>query len=229
MRTLYSPLMTTRDGEVKSDLPLQEQMAKATQTSSPQTESPTVNRKDINVQLRQAKEQCKAYRRRLINNWSTNIDYRRGKPFASQSDEDQVAVNLDWSLTKAKQASLFSQVPQIRLNHGMDTQAPWVAAFERKVNDLLADGGIEAAMDEILPDCINAAGFGTVLVSYEALTQDKQVPSVDLSVLAPEMQDQIKASGTMPDGTPIPMTTAPQVVDKRYHIQRISLRTSCGP
>lgn len=208
--------MTMRDSEVKADAPMQPQTDKQ---GAPQAKADT---KEINDQLRQAKELCKSYRRKLINNWSTSIDYRRGKPFASQSDEDQVAVNLDWSLTKSKQASLFSQVPQIRINHGQDTQAPWVSSFERKVNDVLVDGGIEAAMDECLPDCINAAGIGVVLVSYETLTEDKEVPAVDLSVLAPEMQAQIQQSGTMPDGTPVPMETVPQIVDQRYVIRRIS-------
>src|SRR5688572_12472821 len=67
--------------------------------------------------LRQKIEACKQYRRKLVQGWQANVDYRRGKPFASQTDEDRVAVNLDWSLTKQKQAALFSQVPAIRVNH----------------------------------------------------------------------------------------------------------------
>jgi hypothetical protein len=210
--TFTTPLMTMRDSETKGD----------TQTQVDPKATAQSGTKEINEQLRKAKELCKSYRRKLITNWSTSIDFRRGKPFASQTDEDQVAVNLDWSLTKAKQAQLFSQVPQIRINHGQDTQAPWVASFERKVNDMLIDGGIESAMDECLPDCINAAGIGVVLVSYETLTEDKQVPAVDLSVLAPEMQSQIQQSGTMPDGTQVPMETVPQTIDSRYVVRRIS-------
>src|ERR1041385_2715679 len=97
---------------------------------------------------------CKSYRRRLIANWSVNIDYRRGKPFTSQIDDDQVAVNLDWSMTKSKQAALFSQVPQVRLNHTpelLPKQAPWASTFEHKLNDKLVQAGIESAMEEVLP------------------------------------------------------------------------------
>src|SRR6266851_1597384 len=116
---------------------------------------------------------CKIYRKKLISNWTINIDYRRGKPFASQTDEDRVVVNLDWSLTKAKQASLFSQVPQIHIDHAPQTQSsgPWLFSFEQRVNDTIVVAGIEAAMDEALVDCINAAGIGAVLVSHESITE----------------------------------------------------------
>jgi hypothetical protein len=68
--------------------------------------------KKINDEFRTRIDACKQYRRKLIPNWTTNIDWRRGKPFSSQADSDQIAVNLDWTLTKSKQAQLFSQVPQ---------------------------------------------------------------------------------------------------------------------
>jgi hypothetical protein len=167
---------------------------------------------------------CKLYRRKLIANWTVSIDYRRGKPFASQTDEDQVAVNLDWSLTKSKQAALFSQVPQVRIVHGSDTlpkAAPWATTFETRLNDELVDAGIQAAMDECLPDCINAAGIGAVLVSYEAITEDRQVPKTDLSSLPPELQQEAQESQTI-NGEPIEMETIPHTVDHRYVIQRIS-------
>src|SRR5882724_4579555 len=140
--------------------------------------------KKRNDEFRQRVDQCKQYRRKLIANWTVNIDYRRGKPFSSQTDQDQIAVNLDWSLTKSKQAALFSQIPQVRLEHAPETlpkTAPWASKFESKLNELIIEGGIEAAMDECLPDCINAAGIGAVLVSFDSITEDRQVPSVDIS------------------------------------------------
>lgn len=164
--------------------------------------------KKRNGEFRTRVDACKAYRRKLISNWSVSIDYRRGKPFTSQADEDQVAVNLDWALTKAKQAQLFSQVPKVRINHGEELlikTAPWVIPFEKTLNDILLEGGIESTMDECLPDCINAAGFGVALVSYEAITEDAQLPSADPSV--------------QPDS---PMVTVPRVVDHRYLVQRLS-------
>jgi hypothetical protein len=155
---------------------------------------------------------CKSYRRKLIANWTVSIDYRRGKPFQSQTDEDQVAVNLDWSLTKAKTAALFSQVPKVRLSHGGDTlpsASPWASKLESKINDTLIQAGIETAMDECLPDCINAAGIGVVLVSYDVMTEDRQVPKHD-----PTLSED--------DSTEPEMETIPHVLDHRYTTQRIS-------
>lgn len=167
--------------------------------------------KKRNDEFRQRVEVTKLYRRKLISNWTVSIDYRRGKPFSSQTDEDQVAVNLDWYLTKNKQASLFSQVPKVRINHGSDTtpkMAPWAVPFEKRLNDELVKAGIESAMDECLPDCINAAGFGAIIVSYEAIMEDKQVPAKDPSTLPP---------GSVPE-----MITVPTAIDHRYMISRIS-------
>jgi hypothetical protein len=180
--------------------------------------------KKRNAQFRSRVEITKSYRKKLIANWTTSIDYRRGKPFQSQSDDDTIAVNLDWSLTKAKVAALFSQVPKVRLDHHPDTiqVGPWVASFERKINDELVKSGIESAMDEVLPDCINAAGIGVVMVSYECIHEDKEVPSVDLAILPPEVHQQVLKTGKLPDGTEVPMEVVPQVVAKRYVTQRIS-------
>jgi hypothetical protein len=195
------------------------------QNADPSTQ-PQVDpkKKKRNAQFKQWIDVTKSYRKKLIANWTTSIDYRRGKPFASQTDDDTIAVNLDWSLTKAKQASLFSQVPQVRIAHHPNTEqaGPWVAIFERKLNDELIKAGIESAMDEVLPDCINASGIGIVSVSYECIHEDKEVPSIDLAVLPPEIHQQILQSGALPDGTEIPMETVPQVVAKRYIVRRIS-------
>ncbi len=178
-------------------------------------------------QLRQfmtAVDLCKSYRNKLGRNWTINIDYRRGKPFASQTDDDMVAVNLDWGLTKTKAAALFSQLPKVRVSHPPESidAGPWVSAFERKLNDTAQVAGIEAAMDECMSDTINAAGFSAVITSYEAITVDKEVPAQDMSTLPPQMQEIVMRTGKMPDGSEIEMTTVPDVVDKRYVVQRIS-------
>jgi len=155
---------------------------------------------------------CKNQRRKLATNWTFNIDMRRGKPFASQTDEDRISVNLDWSLTKAKQAALFSQVPQVRIDHPPATEdaGPWLRAFEQRLNDTLVTGGIESAMDECLPDCINAAGIAAVLVSHESITEDVEIPTHDPTL----PQD--------PNEPPPPPMTIPRVVDHRYLVSRIS-------
>lgn len=176
--------------------------------------------KTRNDEWQQRVAACKVYRKKLIANWTINIDYRRGKPFASQTDEDRVVVNLDWSLTKAKQASLFSQIPQVHVTHPPQTvqAGPWLYAFEQRVNDTLVTAGIESAMDETIVDCINAAGIGAVLVSHEAITRDKVVPTLDLSQFPPDVAQTM----TLPDGSPVPTEVVPQVLDHRYLVARIS-------
>lgn len=170
-------------------------------------------------------EACKGYRRKLVSNWTVNVDYRRAKPFPSQSDQDRILVPLDWPMVKAKEAGLFSRVPQVRVDHAPQTfvkGSEWVHAFEQRLNDTLVTAGIETAMEECLPDCINAAGFGAVIVSYEVLNEQVEMSTVDLSTYPPDVAAQIEESGMMPDGSPIPMTTVPRPVDKRYKITRIS-------
>ncbi len=188
-----------------------------------ESEQPTTaSNKKRNAEFRQRIKACKTHRKKLITNWTSNIDYRRGKPASSQSDDDNISVNLDWSYTKTKQASLFSQVPKVRVSHSPESiSAPWVATFERKLNDKAISAGIEAAMDEVLPDCINAAGFGAVLVSYEALTEMKEVPSVDVSFLPPQLQLAAMKSGQI-FGQQIETKQIPHKVDARYTIRRIS-------
>lgn len=202
------------------------------------TPEPTDNKK-LNSEFKGRIEACKTQRRKLIRNWVMSIDYRRGKPFQSQTDEDRVAVNLDWILTKSKQATLFSQVPKVRLDHNTDLlpkNAPWAIPFEKKLNDTLVGAGIESAMDECLPDCINAAGLGVILVSYEAITEDRQVPvglppQADPNAPPPAQgaAPQLGQPPTDPNTPPVdpnappPQTeTVPFVLAKRYLTQRIS-------
>lgn len=162
-------------------------------------------------EFRQRIDTCKQYRRKLVANWTVSVDYRRGKPFASQTDEDRIAVNLDWSLTKSKQAALFSQVPQVRIDHPPQTiqAGPWVQVFERKLNDTLVQAGIETAIDECLPDCINAAGIGVVLVAHDAIMEEVPLPPADPNL------PPIGATGEEPIMVPRP-------ADHRYTVSRIS-------
>jgi hypothetical protein len=180
----------------------------------------------LHKQIKEAVAVCKQYRRKLVQNWSVNIDYRRGKPFASQSDEDRIAIPVDWSLTKQKQSLLFSQVPEIRVNHPPQTTSPefvgWVHNYEQRINDTSVSSGIETAMDELLPDCINASGIGIAMMCREALTEDVEVPGIDLAAFPPDVAAEIEASGMMPDGTPLEMEIVPRVTDSRYTTRRIS-------
>jgi hypothetical protein len=188
-------------------------------------------RKKRNDDFRARIEATKSYRRKLITNWSVSIDYRRGKPFSSQSDEDQIAVPIDWTYTKAKHAALFSQVPQARLDHSPDTlpkSLPWVGGFERALNDKAREAGIESTMEEVIPDCINAAGIGVGMVAYEAITSPKQVPSIDIGMLPPQLQQEILTKGSL-GGHKVPMESVDTPIDYRYTIIRISPRDLLWP
>ncbi len=194
--------------------------------TTPPIEALDKSRKDRNKKLRQQVELTKLYRRKLVRDWQVNVDYRRGKPFASQSDEDRIAVPIDWALTKEKQAALFSQIPELRISHPPQTLAediaPWLHPFESRVNDTLVQGGIEGVMDECLPDCINASGFGACVVMREAITEMVEVPAQDLSTIPPEQLQQVLQSKMLPDGSPLQMVQVPREADSRYTITRIS-------
>lgn len=208
---IQNPLVN--DSEPAADMTSTAQEVVAAQNAPKvpeQQKDPAVQKR--NKEFRTRIDTCKTYRRKLVANWTVNIDYRRGKPFASQTDEDTVAVNIDWGMTKAKQAGLFSQVPEVRLDHSPHTLAPWVTTYQQRINDILKSAGIEATMDEVLPDVINAAGIGVAIVSYEAITEDASVPVAD-PMTAPT-DSEVPAEN--------PMMNIPRVVAKRYVVSRVS-------
>jgi hypothetical protein len=187
---------------------------------------PAVTDETPNKIIRQEAGSCKSYKKKLIRKWDKAVSYRKGLPYTTQIDEDRIAIPLDWSYTKMKEASLFSQLPPVRVNHPPQTTSkevlPWLHSFEQRINDTLAQCGAEPTMHEVLPDCINAAGIGLAMAYHEALTEDVEVPAIDLATLPPEVQQQITQTGLMPDGSPVPMETVPRVIDKRYKVCRIS-------
>lgn len=157
----------------------------------------------------------RAYRQKEIPDWTRSIDARRGKCFATESDEDRIGVTVDWSATKAKQAQLFSQVPEVRLTTEIERYRAGLPIFQRKLNTTATRAGVGTAMDECLPDCINAAGFGAVMVSAESLVQTREVPTQDPQVTA--MQPP-----ALP-GMPVAATTSvPYKTSLRYLVERIS-------
>lgn len=160
-------------------------------------------------------DRCKKKRRDFAADWQINVDYRRGKQFDSESDVDRVAVSVDWSQTKAKQAQLFSQVPTVMLTPKHAVFAPAVPVFAKKLNDVIDHAHVGTAMDEVLPDVINAAGIGAVIVGYESRQQSKSVPRVDTAL----MNDEAKAAVV---NTPDLMTQAPDVKDSRFFCRRLS-------
>jgi hypothetical protein len=173
----------------------------------------TLSPNDRNSRWRSRIWRCHELRRKMIAAWTVNVDYRRGKQFDTDSDQDRIAIMTDWSNTKAKQAQLFSQVPEVRLTPKRPDYQGSVPVFMRKLNDTLSQARVGVAMDEVLPDCINAAGVGVVLVSYESRTAgQKQVPIPPPEVVA-RMQQM---------GQEVPTQSVPNVTDTRFRIQRIS-------
>lgn len=152
------------------------------------------------------------FMRERIPDWALNIDYRRGKPFAEDSDQDRIQVPIDWAMTKAKQAQLFSQVPEVRLTERNRAYMKSVGMFAKKVNTELAQTRIGVAFDECLPDAINAAGIAAILTSYEARTEKRQLP-----VLPPDVHQAQLAAGQQP-----PMKDVDVVLDSRFTQSRIS-------
>jgi hypothetical protein len=149
--------------------------AEPTATTAPTRDAKT----DVNSIIRRKTQQCRRIRREFIPEWSTNIDYRRAKPFDTDSDQDRVAITADWANTKRKQAQLFSQVPKVRLK----TRRRWAKqippqariAFQSKVNDELEDINVGAVMDECMANVINAAGICAIMVSFEKRTEDRDM------------------------------------------------------
>lgn len=166
---------------------------------------------------------CKHHKRSVVPDWDTNIDYRRGKPFKEDSDHDRVAVNVDAPLTKAKHAGLFSQVPQVVLTPKHPAFAPAAPIFAKALNEELTRAGIGSAMDEVLPDMINASGVAAILTAYESITDMVDMP-VDPSMLPPEQQMAV-----MMGQAELPTQPTQRTLDARFTSTRISPRDLLWP
>ncbi len=162
-------------------------------------------------------ERCKTRRKDLLLEWQTNVDYRRGKMFSTESDYDRIAVAKDWALTKSKQAQLFSTVPRLVPTAKLKEYRPAAFVWGKRVNDRLEAAKVKVAMDEVMPDIVNASGIGAVIISYESLQEMRENPTQDPAMLPPEMQAML-AQGTYQ----IPMEMVPVAVDERFTVKRIS-------
>lgn len=159
-----------------------------------------------------------------IADWQENVDARKGER-TRRSDggsgrltaTPSVSVNQDWPLTKAKIAQLYSQTPEVRLTPRYPQFAQAIPIFSRELNDTIADAGVGATIEEILSDVVNASGIGAVLVSCETRTEPREVPTIDPSMLPPQMQQAVLTGQIQ-----LPTTTVDHPVDRRYLAQRIS-------
>lgn len=162
----------------------------------------------------------------LIAEWQNNVTRRRGQHRRTTDAYDrinvsrawdEVSINQDWPLTKAKIAQLYSQTPQIRLTPRRQDMAAAAPVFGRIVNDTIRDANVGGAVEEVLADVVNAAGIGAVLVSCEKRTEPREVPLLDPATLPPDMQQAVLAGEVE-----IPTETVEHPVDIRYPVCRIS-------
>lgn len=185
------------------------------------SDSPRAAASNINMQLKRKISQWRRFIRECIPDWTTSIDYRRGKPFPTDSDTDRVAVNIDFPNVKRKHAGLYSQTPQVRLTPKHASFRPGVVVFGKKVNDVMLQAGIQAAMFEVIPDVLNAAGIAAVHIAYESRTENRDVDMAKIraSVMPPP---QMPPPG-MPGQPPTPqIVSLPYSTAKRTTIDRIS-------
>ena len=99
-------------------------------------------------------DRCKRVRKNLVKPWSDNVDYRRGTPFTEYDDEDRINVNIDWSMTKAKHAQLYSQTPQVYLSPKQKKYEQAVEVFSKQLKNTLDEANVGAAMDESILDAM---------------------------------------------------------------------------
>lgn len=125
----------------------------------------------------------RARRDERVGEWQENVDARKGDLGRAGDGSSlrlaatgRVSVNQDWPLTKAKNAQLYSQTPEVRLSPRYPQLQQAVPAFGRELNDTLADVCVGATIEEVLCDVVNASGIGAALISCETLTEPREDP-----------------------------------------------------
>jgi hypothetical protein len=197
------------------------QTTQAAGQDQPQEVDPKVAAKSKKIvrMLKARVEKTERIRKDLIKSWAYNVDYRRGKPFGQDSDEERVNVNIDWSMTKAKHAQLFSQVPTVYLTPKQDQFKPAMSAFGKELNNTLTTSRIGVAMDEATIDAINASGFGAVIAGYDSMTEQKEIPSINPTEVPPQLQAALLQGKLGGDAAMLP---AQSVLSYRHYVTRIS-------
>lgn len=159
---------------------------------------------------------CKTKKRELIKDWEVNVDYRRAKASDLDSDDNRNPVPLDWSMSKAKISSLFSQIPTIIVSgRGIFKKA--APSYQEQLNYRLQKGGLGATMFEALPDLVNAAGICAAIVTFETKTEMRKVPRTPDNLLP--MMDRLAISMGLKQRE---MVDQPHVIDKKFGVNRFS-------
>lgn len=161
-------------------------------------------------------DESKKERRERIRDWKINIDMRRAKMSPDDSDDTRLPVTLDWTNTKVKTSSLFSLVPTVVVS-GRGPYKPAAPVVQERLNYRLEKAGVGATMDEVFPDAINAAGFGAAIVTFDARTEDREVPKTPLESMNVLDRYMIKIGLKKME-----MMTQPFITDRKFDVTRLS-------
>ena len=180
--------------------------------------------------LKSGAARCKRERRKLVDDWSINVDYLRGKPFDQESDSDRIYVNVDNPMARRKVAQIASQLPEARLLAKNPKVAPVLGAFAKRLNQEIRGAKVGATIFEAAKDSVNAAGFGFALCGYEARTESRIVPTADPATLSPDQAAGLEAANQLDPQQAaelfkaygIATTTVEKVVSSRLYARRCS-------
>jgi hypothetical protein len=90
----------------------------------------------------------------------------------------------------------------------------------KALNTELKRARVHVAMNEVLPDIINASGIGAILVGYETLTEPKELPNEiqlqEWEALPVEVQETLKQEKL------ITFQTIDEAVSRRFYARRLS-------
>lgn len=184
--------MSDQDTQVPAD-----PTAKSTEGES--TDKPKLTDPQIETFMKSRIAAWKREKKTLMPEWKRNVEMRIGHVPSQYSagvdigDDGQSEINPDWSLTKTKTANLYSQVPTIRLTHESKNFAAAIPPFAKALNYELSPkrSNVGVAMEEMLNDVVNAAGFGGIFVGYAARFNEKVVPAIDTKLIPPEVMSML--------------------------------------
>lgn len=192
--------------------------------------SPKAATVDPSKILRGAVEKCKHELDELVPDWTTSVDYRRGHPFETDSDQDRVYVNVDAPMTRRKTTQLASQAPEVRLATDDPRAKPALDQFAKRLNKEIIKANVADGLWETSVDAVNAAGFGWVLCGFEARTEDRAVPIADPMTLSDDQLaalDAVQSGEIQPDQAKelydvfgIATQMVPHVVSSRLYSRR---------
>lgn len=174
----------------------------------------------------------KQERSKKIPIWKNNIERRVGSAAGivldavrSGNENAQQEITPDWYLSKAKIATLYSKTPRVRLAHENAAFGPAVAPLAKELNYRIGErqGNLGAAMEGVMSDVVNAAGFGAIRAQYVSRSKTKLMWDRDTRMMSPEQIAAEAATGALKQ---VPQLV---VVDRRFPLTRISPKNVVVP